>query len=157
MINKYLNLLGLNCNADISDIKKAYRILAKKNHPDKFLDDDEKTKQAVIMAEITEAYRYIIKNFDKIKEIKNLQKVNETKEEDYKIYKTGLIYYNKYFDTFFKLFLKRELITPLEKESCLKKAKLYFSKLLIEYPESIWVSDVKDKIKKIDDAVKTLY
>jgi curved DNA-binding protein CbpA len=151
-MKKYLHLLGLNSEASITDVKKAYRISAKKNHPDKFRSENEKLKQAKIMADITEAYQYLLNNHDKSTS-RNIVKSYET---DYKIYKLGLKYYNKYFDTFFKFFSKRELIVPEKKEICLNKAKSYFNRLLNEFPDSEWALDSKDKIKKIDDAIKTL-
>jgi DnaJ-class molecular chaperone len=101
MIEKYLRLLGLNINAAKSDVKKLYRLLAKKNHPDKFNDPDEKIKQSKIMADITEAYDYILKNSEKICSREKSQ-IKQT-PSDYRIYKLGLTYYNKYFDTFFKM------------------------------------------------------
>jgi hypothetical protein len=150
LLKQYQNILGLKNEIKISDIKKAYRILAKENHPDKFLTDDEKLRQSKIMADITEAYRYLIKYYDE--EIKK-----EINPGDYNIYKSGLSYYNKYFDTFFKLFSKRKLITQMEKVNCLLKAKSFFDKLIAFYPESIWIPDVKEKMKKIESSLKNLH
>ncbi len=157
MLNKYLKLLGLDKDASLTDIKKAYRLSAKKNHPDKFSNGDEKIKQAKIMADITEAYKYIIKNPDQISP--DMQKNNSIKNiaNDYKLYKLGMTYYKKYFDTFFKFFSKRELITPEEKRICLNNAGIYFNRLLNEFPESDWGTDARDKMKKINEALKTLY
>ena len=157
MIDKYLNLLCLDRNASLSDIKKSYRLSAKKNHPDKFTGVDDKIKQAEIMADITEAYNYILKNLDEISSYSQKQNSRKTQANDYKLYKLGLTYYKKYFDTFFKFFSKRELITPEEKEICLNNARLYFNRLLKEFPESEWGLDAKDKIRKIDEAVKSLH
>ncbi len=157
MIDKYLNLLGLDRNASLSDIKKSYRLSAKKNHPDKFKGADDKIKQAEIMADITEAYKYILKNLDEIPQYRQKQNSRKTQANDYKLYKLGLTYYKKYFDTFFKFFSKRDLVNPEEKEICLNNAKLYFTRLLKDFPESAWALDAKDKIRKIDEALKILH
>ena len=148
LFKQYSNILGLTNNIEISDIKKSYRLLAKTNHPDKFKNKDEKLKQEKIMANITEAYKYIVKNYNELYKDESLTKTSKIKKNDYKLYKECLIYYNKYFDTFFKLFSKRELITPEEKKDCLIKAKLFYDKLMIDYPESVWISDVNDRLKK---------
>ncbi|ONI45207.1 hypothetical protein AN640_04915 [Candidatus Epulonipiscium fishelsonii] len=64
---KYAKVLGVNEDADINEIKKAYRKLVKEYHPDKFADGSlppehaEFAKQKII--EINEAYEY----FKKIK------------------------------------------------------------------------------------------
>jgi outer membrane protein assembly factor BamD (BamD/ComL family) len=52
---------------------------------------------------------------------------------------------------------KRDLITLEEKEICLNNAKLYFNRLLKEFPESEWALAAGDKIRKIDEAVKSLH
>jgi len=148
----YCNILGLNNNITVQDIKKSYRLLAQKNHPDKFKNENDKLRQSKIMDRITEAYKFLLENYNENKKYNN----SEIKEKDYDIYKSGLIYYNKYFDTFFKLFSKRELITPIEKRECLIKAKLYFDKLIENFPESIWIFDVREKLIKIESALKIL-
>ncbi|TFJ84661.1 hypothetical protein NSK_004125 [Nannochloropsis salina CCMP1776] len=50
--------LGLNPNATPADVKKAYRTLALKNHPDKVKVDD-KEAAASVFAEIAEAYEIL--------------------------------------------------------------------------------------------------
>ena len=50
MKKNYYDILGVNKNATQDDIKKAYRNLSKKYHPDKNGGDDSKFK------EINEAY-----------------------------------------------------------------------------------------------------
>lgn len=58
-----LKILGLNESANLEDIKKAYKKLAKKYHPDvsKEKNAEEKFKQ------IQQAYDFLEKNYDKIK------------------------------------------------------------------------------------------
>jgi DnaJ-class molecular chaperone len=146
------SILGLNYNTSMLDIKKTYRLLAKKNHPDKFKNEDDKLRQSKIMANITEAYKFLIENYNEV----NNHNKSRIKENDYDIYKTGLNYFNKYSDTFFKLFSKRELITPTEKRECLIKAKSYFNKLIGDFPESIWIFDAREKLIKIENILKVL-
>ena len=59
MLYQYLKTLGLSPGALLKDVKKAYRLLAKENHPDRFMNEDEKMKQAEKMAQINEAYRHL--------------------------------------------------------------------------------------------------
>ena len=58
---KYLNLLELDNLSDLNTIKKSYRRLSLKYHPDKNPYNTNKFQ------EITEAYEYLIKHFDEIK------------------------------------------------------------------------------------------
>lgn len=53
MANKFYDILGVDKSASQADIKKAYRALAKKYHPDVNPDDKEAEKK---FKEITEAY-----------------------------------------------------------------------------------------------------
>jgi len=60
---KYTSVLGVDVNADMSTIKKAYRKLAKENHPDKMTQDGmpegyvEYANQKI--SEINEAYEWL--------------------------------------------------------------------------------------------------
>ena len=62
MKEDFYNILGVSKNASDSEIKKAYRKLAIKYHPDKNPDDpkaEEKFKQ------INESYKLLLKKFIK--------------------------------------------------------------------------------------------
>ena len=62
---KYYEILQLNNSATKKDIKKAYRELAKKWHPDKYADDraySKKAQEQFIL--ITEAYEKLINDYD---------------------------------------------------------------------------------------------
>jgi curved DNA-binding protein CbpA len=52
----YLNVLGLGANATLSDIKKAYRMLARKYHPDVSALPNAKEK----FIAVKEAYTYLV-------------------------------------------------------------------------------------------------
>ncbi len=158
MINEHLKLLGLNHNASLSDFKKAYRRLAKENHPDRFLDEKDKKKHEIIMKKLNEAYKVIILNFKKIKsEIKVDKSKGKSKiENDYVLYKKGIDCYNIYYNSFFEIFSKREVKTLQEKETILLKAKSYFEGLLLQFPKSDWVYDSRERINKINKTIETL-
>jgi molecular chaperone DnaJ len=53
---KLYNVLGVNKDASCDDIKKAYKRMAMKYHPDKCFDADEKVKNEAIFKEVQEAY-----------------------------------------------------------------------------------------------------
>jgi curved DNA-binding protein CbpA len=157
MINDCLKLFGLTPDAALSDVKKAYRRLAKENHPDRFIDDEQKKKQQKKMTEINEAYKIIVTNFKKIK--KSLQNSNKNKLDDTNLYKKGVEYFNKQygFSNFFMEWSAKG--TPIkildqktlpELEDNLLKAKSYFMRVLLEYPDSDWAYDSEEKLKKIE-------
>ncbi len=60
---KYLRILGLNENATLEDIKRAYKNLAKKYHPDVSKEKDAENK----FKEIQEAYNFLSENYERIK------------------------------------------------------------------------------------------
>lgn len=57
-LDKFYSVLGLNKNASKEDIKKAYRMMARKYHPDKYANasEDEKLTAENKFKEINEAY-----------------------------------------------------------------------------------------------------
>jgi len=58
-------VLGVDRNASIEDIKKAYKELVKKYHPDRYQDNPLKNLADEKLAEINEAYEYIMENYGK--------------------------------------------------------------------------------------------
>ncbi len=63
---KYYDVLELSENAGFEEIKKAYKRLMKKYHPDKFPGDEKKRAAAQNLAQqINEAYSYFEKKFSK--------------------------------------------------------------------------------------------
>lgn len=61
MKNPY-EVLGLKEGASIDEIKKAYRELVKKYHPDRYMDNPLSELAEEKLREINEAYDYLIKN-----------------------------------------------------------------------------------------------
>ncbi|MFD3155816.1 DnaJ domain-containing protein [Haloimpatiens sp. FM7330] len=61
MTNPY-EVLGINQNATVDEIKKAYRQLAKKYHPDQYGNNPLRDLAEERMREINEAYDYLMKN-----------------------------------------------------------------------------------------------
>jgi len=54
-------ILGVSETASVSEVRSAYRALAKRWHPDRFLAGPERDWAGVKMAEINEAYAYCLK------------------------------------------------------------------------------------------------
>ncbi|MBE9222187.1 DnaJ domain-containing protein [Cyanobacterium stanieri LEGE 03274] len=72
-INQYYEILGIDINADINEIKRAYRKLAKKYHPDLVNQNIQKQKEA------EEKFQIITNAYHQIKsyvEDNNLEKSN---------------------------------------------------------------------------------
>lgn len=61
-MNDPYKVLGVSPNATEAQIKEAYRELAKKYHPDKYVDNPLADLAAEKMREINEAYDYLMKN-----------------------------------------------------------------------------------------------
>ncbi|WP_073248994.1 DnaJ domain-containing protein [Caloramator proteoclasticus] len=64
MKNPY-EVLGVDKNASMEDIKRAYRELVKKYHPDRYQDNPLKELAEEKLREINEAYDYLLNNHGK--------------------------------------------------------------------------------------------
>ncbi len=164
MLIEHLRLFGLDPGAAPDDVKKAYRRLAKKNHPDRFSDIEQKKNQEKIMARINEAYKSILADY---KNIKNAlkpeypeQNINKSeKENDTMLYKRGVEYFNKYNGS---VSLKNAQYTEFDRETVeekvnnLMKASSCFSRLVQVYPDSDWAYDSGERLKIIEKNIKLL-
>lgn len=61
----YYDMLALNDTASLDDVKKAYRLVAKRNHPDLF-PEDERPRCLNRMVAVNEAYRAIVKDITSV-------------------------------------------------------------------------------------------
>lgn len=107
MENLY-KILGVNITADKAEIKKRYRELAKKYHPDKLVNasQEEKIKAEKIFREINNAYTILSdeekrKEYDETlansstKEFNNSKKTTKTRHEDGNNYRDIYEQFNK--------------------------------------------------------------
>ena len=74
MLSDNYKILGLTVGCSQSEVKKAYRRLAKENHPDRFSEPAKKRQQESRMAEINAAYEDILS-----KPVKNLDHPSASK------------------------------------------------------------------------------
>lgn len=56
---KYYDVLGVSPTCDEKEIKTAFRKLSRTNHPDKYLDEEEKKKATIRFQEINEAHEIL--------------------------------------------------------------------------------------------------
>lgn len=176
----YYDVLGVEPSASQQKIKKAYRVLVRKNHPDLF-PEPEKGLQELKMIQINEAYA-------RITETLNHEDFYEQEEVTPDVSNTGndswvwvdqvpiakdavgfhkdiqYAYYKQGFENFSRavngikmmernVSLKNDMYY-LQRFArslyYLRKADMYFSKLLEDYPDSIWSYDAYVKIKRIE-------
>jgi len=157
----YYQIFGLKPGAHIHDIKKAYRFIVKKNHPDLHPPEmKEWYKDKMII--INEAYQTLTKTHDK--SIKHRVVVKEDNPENknqlqfilkdpaYAYYKQGHTYFHRGFYKFYKKKAKTniKLKASLEILNNFEKAYLYYNKVIDDYPESQWAWDSRVKMKKIE-------
>lgn len=88
-MKNYYEILGVEITASKSDIKKAFRELAKKYHPDKFANDSlEKQKEAKdIFTKINQAYETL--SDDKLKEEYDISLAKGTRKKEKKMNKAS--------------------------------------------------------------------
>lgn len=89
MKNPY-EVLGLKEGASIDEIKKAYRELVKKYHPDRYRDNPLSDLAEEKLREINEAYDYLIKNANNNNQRQQYQQQQQQRQN------AGSGYYNSY-------------------------------------------------------------
>jgi curved DNA-binding protein CbpA len=165
---KYYEILQLNHSATRKDIKKAYRELAKKWHPDKYADDQEYCKKAqeqFIL--ITEAYEKLINDSENEESVSftNIKvNVNDKNDQAQTYYNLGVYAYENdewkeaidYFsqaikinNSFAEAYFYRGTI--LEKQNYLIRAEADFNKfkqLKQERLSKIW-QDVINNLQQV--------
>lgn len=95
-MKNYYEILGVSKEADKNEIKKVYRILAKKYHPDKNKDDSEAIKK---FQEISEAYGVIGDEKSREDYDKKLESFNNTRKNESKGFSNNRKGYSKNTDT----------------------------------------------------------
>jgi len=176
----YFEILGVSSEARMDEIKKAFRRLVKKNHPDLF-PEEHKQLQELKMIQINEAYARLTEHLD---EIPGTGKIKEEKTGSYDYFRSPhehpgafvrkdevgfhrdlqYVYYKQGFTYFSRALhgIKRmEKTVSLRNDMyylkrfseslvCLRKADTYFSMLIDEFPDSIWSYDAKIKLRRIE-------
>jgi len=180
----YYEILGLKPDASLEDVKKTYRKLVKKNHPDLY-PEEQKQLQELKMIQINEAFAMITGKFKLL--LKNLKeksgnttngkKINKPYKSDsecifpkpaknevgfnrdveYAYYKQGFNYFSKAVCGIRKIernvqlrndwYYMKRFASSL---SHLRKADVYFSELLNNFPQSIWSYDAYIKKLRIE-------
>ncbi len=164
----YYEVLSIKPGSNIEEVKKAYHKLVKKNHPDLF-PDDQKHLQELKMIQIIEAYSRLTDEFKfDWNEIKDDSmgweykpsspfEVGFHRDVEYAYYKQGFTNYSKALHGIKGIEKRSQLKTDwyylrrFSNSLCyLRKADVYFSKILDEYPQSIWAYDAYIKVRRIE-------
>jgi hypothetical protein len=176
----YYEILGVKPSANREEIKKVFRILVRKNHPDLF-PEEEKELQELKMIQINEAYARLTETLSKDEEmefrvwdewdenvvvskdktgIRYPHPKNEVgfhRDVQYVHYKQGFIFYSKALNGIKRIERRVSLKNDIyylrhfaDSLVYLRKADMYFCKLLNDYPDSIWAYDASIKIKRIE-------
>ena len=66
MLESSLKILGMSNGATIDEVKSAYRKLAKLNHPDRFMNEDQAHQKIAHerFLKIQEAYEFVLKRMN---------------------------------------------------------------------------------------------
>lgn len=160
-MEKYFGLFELKKDADWNDVKKAYRKLVKRNHPDLFQGQAKKSEQEAVMKRLNEAYQALAEHFKKGKKspVKTDKPDKDKTENDTVLYKKGVEFFGKYQGSIslkFPQYTRFDKESILEKEKNLKEAAKYFKRVLDEFPESDWTFDSEERLNKIAKIMKNL-
>ncbi len=168
-------ILGINETNDISLIKEAYHSRVKQLHPDT-TDNLNLVNNHFLFVEVCKAYQRLISKPSIISEQEskpivndeqtNIKSVIRHQDPAYVYYKNGIKIFSKIHPSEWKEREKAVIETEIgndeehQKEaqkkvmglvSLFPKAYYYFSVVVNDYPESVWVSDSKDKMKLIEE------
>ena len=167
---EYLRILKPGNDTSIEEIKKAYRLLVKKNHPDLF-PPEKRNAQNLILMEINEAFLIASSNEPINHKVETTEENHHTnpntslakvKNEDYIIYKYGLKLFQEGYKNLTKNRMPREFgeKTKTDPASIIrfaitsigffKKSYRQFFKITSSFPDSIWKNDAIDKMQEIE-------
>ncbi|MFA6507078.1 MAG: DnaJ domain-containing protein [Treponemataceae bacterium] len=168
-------LLGIEETSDTALIKSAYRKRMKELHPDMTREEESFGKHTLLVS-INQAYKRLMNTGSREIRVKAMPASGKStdaiiahSDPAYVYYKAALSFYMKIhpsewdFEKSGMLNIKisednreqelmREKIMALV--SLFPKAYYYFSIVVHEYPESIWVLDAQDKMSKIEKRTK---
>jgi hypothetical protein len=169
-------VLGIEETNDIEVIKAAFRKRAKEVHPDNTKEEDQ-IKNHLLFIKINQAYRRLLGEVAfspeithaKVESINSKQDIIKHKDPAYVYYKMGISILNKIHprewnkdnsllptralknneeDRINQLKIVKDLFSQFP------RAYHYFSTVVHEYPDSLWVNDAMDKMKTIEDRTK---
>jgi curved DNA-binding protein CbpA len=181
----YASILKVRPDADEAEIKRAYRRLARENHPD-FYPDEYKEIQELKMMQINEAYHFLIATRKqdnrqskssrerkrgpedyksdweewerkRYKNLSSKKDIGYHKDPAYAYYKQGFINFSKGLNGIMadRSRKRHANITSLKRWATnslhyFHEASRYFSRVISEYPESIWSIDAEEKLIRIE-------
>lgn len=168
----YYDILGVKPSATIEEVKKAYHLLVRKNHPDLF-SEDQKRLQELKMVQINEAYTRILqgvtgepdcksagKSTDDVRirvKLRSGSDVGFHRDIEYAYYKQGFNNYSRALHGIGQIEKRIELRNDWYyirrfsgSLSHLRRADVYFSRLIEEFPDSIWAYDAWIKVRRIE-------
>jgi curved DNA-binding protein CbpA len=176
----YYDILGISPEATKDEIKKAFRRLVRKNHPDLF-PEDHKQLQELKMIQINEAYARLTESLDQMERqqrraeektvshgffspahishraFSRKDEVGFHRDIQYVYYKQGFTYFSRALHGIKRMEKTVSLKNDLyylrrfsESLVCLRKADMYFYTLIQDFPESIWSYDARIKIRRIE-------
>jgi hypothetical protein len=176
MINDY-SILGISETNDITIIKKAFRARVKDLHPD-VSDESVVLSNHFLFVEVCNAYERLVNKAKEVtlpvlsKPLINNQQIGIQKHKDpaFVYYKTACKYYELVHPSHWNLDKtitingKTDEENKLQKETMEKvkelvslfpKSYYYFSIVVHDYPNSVWVHDSKEKMLLIEKRMKT--
>ncbi|OHD53601.1 MAG: hypothetical protein A2Y33_06675 [Spirochaetes bacterium GWF1_51_8] len=151
MLEDAFRMLGLSKECTLRDVKKAYRSLAKENHPDLAADPHTGQAREERMARINGAYREITAYLKANPQAHAEEKEKEA-DDDYTLYKRGVKLYDRYSGSIAAKFrnIEMDIDKLLEKIRDIEAARECFTLLLKNYPGSDWAYDSEERLKKIE-------
>jgi len=183
MLTHYLKELDLEPDSSLDDIKKRYRELIKKNHPDLF-PNNERQKQNLKMIKINEAYMYVMKSLrtptnSRKKDVHadapdhypgdESRSLAKPKDPAYAYYKQGIENYVRGHNIFNNRVKYKGRMLSISNEKILelaissigyyKKSYEFFLKVATEHEDSMWFEDSKvrlESIAKLNEVYRTI-
>lgn len=170
LVRLWYELLGLSEDVSTEELKRAYRRLVKRHHPDRF-QGEERALQQLRMAEINDAYRNILRSRAGLKQappaaspaafrrgpLSASREVGLHGDPAYAYYKQGFVHYSRGAGGMMMRGPRRKLNPDsggLEQaRTALRfflQAHGYFRRVVEEFPESPWAADAEWRLERIE-------